>query len=157
MNDLIIYLFIFYCFFVQCHAGLQIQLLLTYRPCGCTPALNSINNSLNKSTLPIETTDLRLTFGAERLPAAGGCSGGSRRLVLLRDVEPLEDVGQRHLQQLDLVLLHLHPLLQVGQAVGHVQAAGRRAAVVWGRKENRKKEAQWVEGGDARTGGGLSS
>lgn len=74
-----------------------------------------------------------LTFCSRRSPAA--CSS---RLVLLGDVEPLEDIGQRHLQQLDFILLHLHPLLQVGEPVGHIQAAVRRAAVVWRRRTFKK-------------------
>lgn len=64
-------------------------------------------------------------------------------LMLLRDVEPLQDVGQSHLQQLDLIFLHLHPLLQVGEAVDHVQAAGGGAAVVCGREKAFRSEGSF--------------
>lgn len=61
----------------------------------------------------------------------GGSSAWAHGLLLLRQVEPADHVGQGRLQQLDLVLLHLDPLLQGGDAVGHLHTAGRWRTVIW--------------------------
>lgn len=73
---------------------------------------------------------LRVTFG--------GSSSCSQGLLLLRQVQSPNHVGQSGLEQLDLVLLHLDSLLQRGDAVGHLHAAGCRRAVIWGEARIRR-------------------
>lgn len=51
--------------------------------------------------------------------------------LLLTAAQPAQGVGQSGLQQLDLVLLQLQLLLQVGHPVLHVQVTARRHRVIW--------------------------
>lgn len=60
----------------------------------------------------------------------GGSPAGAHDLLLLGHVEPPHHVGQSRLQQLNLVLLHLDPLLQGGDAVGNLHAAAGGRAVI---------------------------
>lgn len=68
-----------------------------------------------------------LTFGRS-FPAQHG-------LLLLGDVQAPNHVSQSRFQQLDVILLHLDPLLQGGDAVRHLHAARGRGAVIWSRGE----------------------
>lgn len=67
---------------------------------------------------------------AEQFATFGWSSAWPHGLLLLGHVEPTNHVSQCRLEQLDLVLLHLDPLLQGGDAVGNLHAAGSRGAVI---------------------------
>lgn len=51
--------------------------------------------------------------------------------LLLTIAEPAQGISQSRLQQLDLVLLQLQPLLQVRHPVLHVHVTARRHSVIW--------------------------
>lgn len=60
--------------------------------------------------------------------------------LLLAAAQAAQGVGQGCLQQLDLVLLQLQLLLQVGDPVLHVHVAASRHRVIW----TRGTEGSWV-------------
>lgn len=51
--------------------------------------------------------------------------------LLLTVAQSAQGVSQSRLQQLDLILLQLQPLLQVGNPVIHVHVTAGRHGVIW--------------------------
>ena len=67
---------------------------------------------------------------ASPAPTFGRPFPAEHGLLLLGDAQPPNHIGQSRLEQLDVVLLQLDSLLQGGDAVCHLHAAGSRSAVI---------------------------